>query len=95
MSSISLSKPHIKLAAPRRTVGGRSADRMQAASMDDQDRPTAANETFGPVLFWKVVVVLAMVLFINAATGMALHGADWLTAYWDVLAYWCTRGYCN
>lgn len=50
---------------------------------------------FSPALYWRVVGVLAFALALYTATGTALLGSRWLTAYWDALAYWCSGGYCT
>lgn len=96
MSSVSLSKPlRATAAAPRRAAKGRKADRVQAASEDDQDRSAAAQGAISPTVFWKVVTALAMALSVYNAIGMVLFGPDWLTVYWDAWDYWCAGGYCR
>lgn len=53
------------------------------------------DQAFSPALYWRVVGVLAFALALYTATGTALLGSSWLTAYWDALAYWYGGGYCQ
>ncbi len=82
-------------AAPRKMADERKADRVQAASEDDQDRSAAAQGATSPTVFWKVVMALAMALSVYNAIGTALLGSDWLFACWNAWDYWCAGGYCR
>jgi len=62
---------------------------------DKSDHPDEIDRAFSPALYWRVVGVLAFALALYTATGTALLGTSWLTAYWDALAYWCSGGYCR
>lgn len=96
MSSVSLLKPlRATATAPRKAAEVPKEVRSWPVLVNDQDRSAATNDALSPALFWTAIMALALVLLINAAVGMALLGADWLTAYWDALDYWCTGGYCR
>lgn len=96
MSSISLPKPLRMAAAERqRNAGGRPLGVVGSAVTSTQDRSAAALTATGPVLFWKIMMALAMVLSVYNAIGMAMLGSDWLFAYWNAWDYWCAGGYCR
>ncbi len=96
MSSISLLKPlGVTAAAPTWTAEGRGTDRVQTASVGDQDRSVAANDADRLALFWKLITALAIGLLIYNVVGMAMFGSGWIFACWDAMEYWCNGGYCR